>query len=139
MTIPRVVPWVALIVLCMFNTLSAVAGGVGLLIPGSMGMPVSMIRNSPFGSFLWPGLILLVIVGGTQGLALIAVWRRRGTALFWPTIAGFGLLIWIFVEVGFMETFAIHIVYFVTALAQLSLVVALLGVVPRIVAPAAKY
>jgi hypothetical protein len=136
MLIPRAIPRVALIVVCMFNALSAVVGGVGLLVPGSMGIPLSMIQGSPFNSFLWPALVLLVIVGGSQVLALVEVLRRRESALFWPSVAGFGMLIWIFVEVSFMDTFVIHVLYFATGLAQLALVVALLGVIPRIVPPA---
>ena len=130
MTIPRAIPRIILIVLCAFNALSAIGGGVGMLAPGSIGMPLSVIKDSPFTSFLWPALILLIIVGGTQLLALVTVSRRSGTALLWSTVAGFGMIIWIFVEVAFMETFAINVLYFATALAQVAMVVALLGVVP---------
>jgi hypothetical protein len=137
LVIPRAIPRIALIVLCAFNALSAIGGGAGMLTPGSIGMPLSTLKDSPFTSFFWPALILVFVVGGTQVLALVAVLRKGEAALFWPSVAGCGLMIWIFVEVSYMDTIAIHVLYFATALGQLALVVALLGVLPRIVPRAA--
>ena len=50
-----------------------------------------MLENAPFDSFLWPGLILVVVVGGTQTTAALTLLRRTRSALFWSAIAGLGM------------------------------------------------
>ncbi len=125
---------VTLLVVTGFNALSAIAGGVGLLMPGSLGMPLSMIENSPFTSFFWPGIILLLVIGGSQVLAFVTLLRRTPGCLFWTAVAGFAMVIWIVVEVAIMGTFVLlHGIYFGTGIAQLALLIALLGVLPTVV------
>jgi len=119
----------ALIVVTLFNAVSAIAGGVAIL-TGWLVMPASMLANGPFASFLWPGVILLVVVGGTQGFASVFLLMRRGSALLWSAVAGFGMIIWIFVETGIIAGISwLQVIYFATGTTQLILVLALLGVV----------
>ncbi|CAN5446348.1 hypothetical protein BH10ACT7_BH10ACT7_04050 [soil metagenome] len=119
----------------VFNTVSAVAGGVAVL-GGWLGMPTSMLSNGPFDTFLWPGIVLLVVVGGTQLIASVLLIRRRESSLVWSAVAGFGMVIWIFVETGIIAGISwLQVVYFATGTIQLILVLALLGVVgwlPRV-------
>ncbi|EFV93024.1 hypothetical protein ES5_02896 [Dietzia cinnamea P4] len=117
-----------------FNALSAIGGGIGLLTPGSMGLPVDVIAGSGFTSYFWPAILLIVVIGGTQLLAVIAEVRRAATALFWAAFAGFAMIIWIFVELAVMGGFsALHGIYFATGTLQLVLVFALLGIAPAVV------
>jgi len=54
-----------LIMLLVFQILSALLGFYMLLLAPSgsaMRIPMSMLENSPFSSFLFPGLILLVFL-----------------------------------------------------------------------------
>jgi hypothetical protein len=127
----RVLLWVG-----VFNALSAVAGGAPLIVRpdgGAMGMPLSMLAGSPFGSFLWPGILLVVVVGGTQVLAVVAQLRRAAWAAAAAAVAAFGLAIWIFVEVVLLGGFSVlYAIYFATALLQLAaLLVALGALSPR--------
>jgi len=125
----------ALIVVGAFNALSAVGGGIGLLTPGSMGIPLSIIDGSVFPDFTWPAIILIVVIGGTQALAVVAELRHARLARFLAAVAGFAMLIWIFVELAIMGGYSIlHGIYFATGLIQLVLVLALLGVLPGAVA-----
>lgn len=125
----RLAYW-ALVVVTAFNALSAVAGGVAILATGDLGMPASMLENGPFDSFLWPGAILLTIVGGTQMVPLALLILRRESALVWSAVAGFAMLIWIFVETGIIAGLSwLQGVYFATGASQLILVLALLGIV----------
>ena len=118
-----------LLVVTAFNALSAVGGGIAVVATGGMGMPASMLAGGPFSSFALPGLILLVVVGGTQTAALVLLLARRASALLWTAIAGFGMVIWIFVETGIIAGIsALQVIYFVTGILQLILVLALLGV-----------
>lgn len=124
----------ALIVVGAFNALSAIGGGIGLLTPGSMGIPLYIIEGSIFPDFTWPAIILIVVIGGTQALATIAELRRARLAAFLAAVAGFAMLIWIFVELAIMGGYSIlHGIYFATGLLQLVLVLGLLDVVPGLI------
>ncbi len=118
-----------------FQALSAIAGGIGILATGGvgLGMPLSLLEGSPFDSFLWPGVILLVVLGGTQTIATVLLARRTEGGLLWSAFAGFAMLIWIFVETGIIRGLSVlQVLYFATGIAQLALVCVLLGILPRL-------
>lgn len=120
----------ALIVLSVFSGLSAVGGGVGMMVADGLSMPKSFLADSPFSTYLVPGLILCVAVGGPQVLAAVLLIAKRESALLWSAVAGFGMLIWILVEIGVIHEFGwAQTVYVVAGLLQLVLVFALLGIV----------
>jgi hypothetical protein len=65
-----------------------------------MGMTEATLARSPFGSYLVPGIVLFVVVGGTQGVAVVAeirCWPRAGRL---SVVAGVVLAGWIAVQVG---------------------------------------
>ncbi|MFL2002297.1 hypothetical protein [Microbacterium sp. A1-JK] len=118
------------IALALFQALTAIVGGILILATDGMGMPGSFLADGPFVSFVWPGVILMVVVGGTQALAATLLLTRRESGLFWSAVAGLGMLIWIFVETGVIRgTSWLQFLYFTTGTVQLVLVLALLGVV----------
>ena len=130
-------------VISLLNAASAVGGAVAIFLTNGLGMPLSMLDGSPFTSFLVPGLILLVVVGGTQTLAAVLQIRRRRASLVWMAFAGFTMIIWILVETIVIQGFGLlQAFYFATGAVQIILTLALLGLVawvPRIdlvVAPA---
>ncbi|WP_314094172.1 hypothetical protein [Microbacterium foliorum] len=125
----RVVSFWALIALAIFQAVSAFAGGIGLIATGGLGMPQSFLDDGPFRSFVWPGLILIGVVGGSQGLAAGLLLARRESALLWSAAAGFGMIVWIFTETGMIRGMSwLQALYFATGIAQLVVVMALLGV-----------
>ena len=120
----------ALIGLSVFSGLSAVGGGVGMVVADGLSMPKSFLADSPFATYLIPGLILCVAVGGPQILASVLLIGKRESALLWSAVAGFGMLIWILVEIGVIHQFGwAQTIYVVAGLLQLVLVFALLGIV----------
>lgn len=126
----RAVAWWSLVVVSVFNALSALGGGIGMVIADGLSMPRSLLADTPFTTFTVPGLILALVVGGTQAAAAWQLLTRRGSALLWSAVAGFGMLIWIVAEVGFIHALVwAHLVYTATGLVQLVLVFALLGIV----------
>lgn len=132
--IPHAVVRGALLAVGVFNALSAIGGGIGLLTPGSMGLPLRLLEGSVFTSYLWPAIVLIVVVGGTQALAVVADLLRWRAALFWAAFAGFAMVLWIFVELAIVQGFSVlHGIYFATGIVQLALVLALLGVLPGLV------
>lgn len=65
-TVVRALP----VTLDAFTAVSAVAGGVALA-AGLEGdrFPLELLRSTPFRSYVVPGVILAVIVGGSAGIA----------------------------------------------------------------------
>lgn len=121
--------WGAVVLAC-FNTLSAIGGGVGMLATNGLGMPLSALAGSPFSSFAIPAGVLIVVVGGTQGLAAGLLAARRESGLLWSAVAALGMLIWIFVETVVIRGGSwLQALYFTTGMLQIVVVLALLGVV----------
>lgn len=125
------IEWRLAIAVAVFNALSAVGGGVAALLTDGLGAPKSILDATPFRSFLFPVLILLAVVGGTQAIAAVQLIRRAPSSLFWNAVAGFGMIIWITTEVMMiLGTSWLQVVYFGTGVLQLALTFGLLGILP---------
>ncbi len=120
-----------LVVVSLFHALSAVGGGIGMVVAADgLSMPKSLLATSPFSTFMLPGLILAVVVGGTQTMASVRLLQHRPSALLWSAVAGFGMTIWIIAEIGFIQALTwAQLIYVVTGLTQQLLVFSLLGIV----------
>lgn len=131
MTVPRALR-VALLVVAWFNLVSAMAGMIGLTVGGGMGLPLGWLDGTPFATYVWPGVILGVVVGGMQALAVIAQYRRYALAWGLQAAAGLVMMIWIFVELAMLLVWSpLHGIYFATGLLQTVLAVLALGAWPR--------
>jgi hypothetical protein len=112
-----------LLVLLAFLGIGAVFGGGVLIISpdGSLfGMPLSLLENSPFGSFLIPGIILLTILGLMPICTIVALIKKPKSELAerinffsdmhwawtYSIYIAFALIIWIQVEMTFLR--AVH-------------------------------
>jgi|GEM_PF-1443872 len=83
----------------LFLGMGLVALGCGgFLVVDGLGMPESTLDHTPFDSFFWPGIILAVIVGGSQLLAARALWFRQEWATGAALVAAIILLGWIVIE-----------------------------------------
>lgn len=123
--------WV-LIALLIFGCVSAVGGAVLAIAFNGAGVPLTYLEGSPFRSFLIPGLILGVVVGGTQLGAAVALIIRQRWSLLICAIAGFGMIIWVFVELAIILTYSfLQTLYFGLGMLELILVLILLGVLPH--------
>lgn len=104
-----------LLILLAFLRLGALFGGGVLVISPSsklLGIPLSMLDNSPFINFLIPGIILFVVLGLVPCIVVIALLRKTESKLaeqlnffsdmHWAWAyrvhAAFALIIWIQVE-----------------------------------------
>ena len=119
--------------LLSFGALSAFAGSVlGIAFNGA-GVPLEYLSTSPFTSFVVPGLLLGLVVGGTQLAAALALLARRGAPLLLSAVAGFGMLIWVFVELAVIKQYSwLQTAYFALGVLELILVLALLGIIPAL-------
>jgi hypothetical protein len=128
--------WVALVGVAAFNTLSAVGGAIAMLFTDGLGMPPALLVGSPFASFVVPAVLLLAVVGGTQAVASVLLLLRRPSSLFWAALAGFTMVTWIVVETAIVrDGRVLQGIYYLTGVAELALVFALLGIVswmPRV-------
>ncbi len=123
-----------LIVLHGFLGIGAVFGGGALVIDPSgqmIGMPTDMMKVPLFSDFLFPGIILLIVLGiGPLGI-MVSLLRRQAWPLgerlnlFRPMqwswtfslYTAFALIIWIMVQLYIIkETSVIHIIYILLAL-----------------------
>jgi hypothetical protein len=84
--------------------------GVGAVVSGAMLIadpsgtllhaPVEMLKGSPFRDFLLPGVILFLVNGvGQLGAGVLSLRMHRSSGIV-GAVFGFGLMIWIFVQVS---------------------------------------
>jgi len=116
-----------LIGILLLQGISAIFGGVELVRTNGMGMPISWLANSPFNSFLIPGLILMIIVGGTSLSACYLLINNNKYQYESSAIAGFGIQIWIFVQIYLIQQGSLlQAIYFSSGIIILILTIRLL-------------
>lgn len=99
---------IALVVIELFVGLWAVIGGIGLLtgaIP-FMVMPVELLQGTPFSDYMVPGLLLLVVVGGSFLFAAATILRGRELGVLASALAGLIVIGFEVVEVPIIDRFA---------------------------------
>ena len=120
----------------IFGALSAFAGAALAVAANGAGVPLEYLAHSPFSSYFAPGLVLGVIVGGTQLAAAVTLLTQRRSALLLSAVAGFGMLVWIFVELAIILQYSwLQTAFFSFGVLELILVLALLGIAPKFVNP----
>lgn len=129
---------VLLLIVQAFVGVTAVAGGVALILGAAvpplatvLSPPVAYLEGSPFTSYLVPGEILAVILGGVHLAAFWMLLRRHSSAHLWAAAAAFDAAIWIFVQMVIIPFSFLQVVYFVAALAEFGLLLLSLGLVRR--------
>jgi hypothetical protein len=89
----------ALLILTLFVAAGSVFGGVGLIVEADLGMDPALLDGTPFSSFVVPGYILLIAVGGTNLVAGILLLLDHEQASSFAFLAGAVLTVWITVQV----------------------------------------
>ena len=98
----------------MITALSALAGGVELLVwpYGTRNLPLELLDGTPFNTFMLPGLLLAVLVGGASLAAAALIMRRGRHAAEVTALAGATLVIWLAAEMALLRTpHLLHVVY----------------------------
>lgn len=94
---------IVLLVLAILVAVLAIAGGIGLIAQPSgsiFGMDATLLASSPFTSFVLPGILLAIVVGGSMIVAAVALLRRLKSGASWSFVAGTILAGWIAVQVA---------------------------------------
>jgi hypothetical protein len=114
------------IILTLFVAFGAIPSGYGLITTNGLGMPQEWLINSPFKSFLIPGIILTFIVGGTQLAAAILMLKKHKYKIESTGIAGFGMIIWIFVQQYLIKQSSwLQVLYFFVGVTELIITILL--------------
>jgi hypothetical protein len=134
MTLQRVTRIVLLTALA-FTAVTSLLGGVVLVVgalvdvgASPIAIPAFYLEDTPFGSTLVPGLVLAIVVVGTHAVAFVMVARRTRWAMLASAVAGFGVLVWIFVQMIWIPFSPLQAVYFVLGLVELGAVLVQLDV-----------
>lgn len=92
--------WVAILALGIL-AISSIVGAVPMILDPDgtpWQMPQSLLDDSPFDSFLIPGIILFIANGVLAIAALIGVMRRDPGYGWWVVLQGVVLAMWLGVE-----------------------------------------
>ncbi len=130
---------VALLVSTAFVAVTAFLGGLalclGAVVPSlatALSPPPEYLVGTPFGSYLLPGLVLGIVVGGTHALAFVLVLRRHPWGDLASAVAAFAVLIWIFIQMIYIPFSFLQAVYFVAGVAEAGLVMVRLNLFGRL-------
>ena len=88
-----------LLAFLLLNGISAVAGGIGTM-RDAMPFPDLWLQDTRFHSYFLPGLILFLVVGGSQLAAAYAILRRHSLAKRAALFAGIVLTGWMIGELA---------------------------------------
>jgi hypothetical protein len=90
---------IALFAMSAFVAVTAVVGGLAL-VTGLEGdrFLLSLLKRTPFSSYVLPGLLLIIVVGCSAALAVVALLRDRDSGAFASIVAGALLMGWIIGE-----------------------------------------
>jgi hypothetical protein len=132
---PSSVARVSLLVLQALVAVTAIAGGAALILGALdpelatlLTPPTAYLEGSPFSSYLVPGLLLAIVVGGTQAVAFLLGVTRSDLDLLGAAAAAIGLLIWVFVQMMFIPFSFLQALYFGLGIAETGLVLVALGI-----------
>jgi hypothetical protein len=117
-----------LAILLLFTGFISVISGIVMIATNGMGMPLEWLEGTAFTSYLIPGLILFIIIGGITTLAGILLIKKKKGAHEAAAASGFGLLIWLFTEMYILEKMGrhfLHAIFFTEALIILIAVIIL--------------
>lgn len=128
------IPRVLLLIVQGFIALTALAGGtalvLGAVVPSLatvLSPPVDYLVGSPFSSYLVPGLLLGLVLGGLHVVAFVMLLRRTRWSLVASAVVAFDTMIWIFVQMIVIPFSFLQAIYFAAGLAEFGLLLLILG------------
>jgi len=95
---------IILVIIEVFIGLSAISGGIALLIGAfAQWLPVAFLQGTPFSNYIIPGLVLTIVVGGGMLLAAATQFIQREWAVYLSAAMGFIMIGWVIVEVAIIN------------------------------------
>lgn len=118
---------VFLIILVIFQGVSGVFGGAGLIIDPSgksLQIPLEWLNGSPFDNYFIPGIVLFFVLGITPLIISFGLIKRKYWSWYGSLFLGFALIIWILVEIiviGYQADPPLQLIYGIVGVAILML------------------
>ena len=104
------------------TAIGAVPAGLGYIMDTSgkaMGTTTAILENSPFSSFLIPGLFLLIVNGLGQATGAYLAFRRNALAAKFSIALGVILIFWIILQVNWIGlSHFLQPVFFITGILE---------------------
>lgn len=96
-----------LIIMLAFTAFTAIPSGVFLMLKPNyaFGMPLDLLQNTPFHNFFIPGLVLSIVVGGSNLIGFYKVFKKQQSWFFWSLISGIMICGWIIVQIILIHEF----------------------------------
>jgi hypothetical protein len=108
---------VLLFILVCFIALTSTLSGLLMVIRpdgGILNLPVSLLGGTPFKDFLIPGILLTLLVGGVNLLAIFHNLKRHKNRYDWALAGGVMICGWIIAQMILIRAFHwLHIIYLV--------------------------
>lgn len=120
-----------LFLLTVFVALTAIFSGA-LLVSYPDGsvfkLPVELLKGTPFKNFLVPGIILTVVVGGTNLVAVILNMQTHPLRYDWAIAGAIVVIGWIVIQILLLSMLHwLHIVYLIIGIMMILLAYQLKG------------
>src|SRR6056297_1764673 len=96
---------VLVVIFQLFNGLSALAGGFGLMSDTTgqaLGMEIEMLQGTPFPSFLIPGIVLFTVNGLGNIAGFFATTRKHSRSGEIAALFGAIMMIWIISQIAWV-------------------------------------
>jgi hypothetical protein len=113
-----------LFTLHVFVGIGAMAGGLAAIITpqGPFGMPVEVLKNSPFSNYLIPGIILFTIIGVGNIISALMFRFKLQFQGYISSVFSWALVIWIVVQCIMINSVVfLHILFFSIGLIEATL------------------
>lgn len=92
-----------------------------------MGVSTEILKNSPFTTFLIPGLFLLIVISFGNLLTGFLLWKNKGNPYYCELLLGFMLATFILIQMYMLLAVeALHLIFF--GIGALQLILALLTI-----------
>lgn len=113
------------IVLLCLNMLIGIGGVFGSFLALStearnrMGISTELLKNSPFATFLIPGLFLLIIIGLGNVFTGYANYRNVQSYAFYECLIGIILMSWLIIQCLLLQSVMfLHVLFFLLGIVQ---------------------
>ena len=112
-----------------FVGVGALAGGMAAILDPQepLGMSSELLRNSPFDSYLIPGLILFSIIGLGNVISAVSILLKSKCQGYISNVFSWALVIWIVVQVVMLKNIHfLHVIFFIIGITEAGLSAAIL-------------
>jgi hypothetical protein len=120
-----------LFILICFVALTATISGLLLISKPTgeiMGLPLSLLNQTPFKDFMIPAILLTVVVGGVNLLAVFYNLQRKANRYNWALAGGIIITGWIVVQMILIQTVHwFHLLYLAIGILMILLAYQLKG------------